>query len=111
MWIARKKEIDGNTEYEKSSTENFTWSLTRYTASESSQIVPWWTAFQKLIYSNKDTKVSVGYLPTITAPPTKMKVILSVINWFLDVMKELNFKNLILGVDQANYTKKNGCHV
>ena len=34
-----------------------------------------------------------------------MKVIFSVINWSLDVMNELNLKNIILEVDQAIYTK------
>ena len=84
--LLEKKEIHGNTEYEKSSTENFGWGLTRYAASDrGSQIVPSWTDFQKLIYPNKNTKVSVGYLTPITAPPTEMKVIFSVINRSLDV--------------------------
>ena len=103
--LEKKKEIHGNTEYEKSSTENFAWGLTRYAASDrGSQIVPSWTGFQELIYPNKNTKVSVGYLPSITAPPTEMKVI-SVINRSLDVITELNLKNIILEVDQAIYTK------
>ena len=39
--LLEKKEIHGNTQYEKSSTENFAWGLTRYTASDrGSQIVP-----------------------------------------------------------------------
>ena len=80
--------------------------LTRYAASDrGSQIVPSWTGFQKLSYPNKNTKVSVGYLTPITAPPTEMKVIFSVINRSLDVMTELNLKNIILEVDQAIYTK------
>ena len=69
--LLEKKEIHGNTEYEKSSTENVAWGLTRYEASDRrSQIVPSWTCFQKLIYPNKNTKVSVGSLTPITAPPT-----------------------------------------
>ena len=104
--LLEKKEIHGNTEYEKSSTENFAWGLTRYAASDwGSQIVPSWTGFQKLIYPNKNTKVSVGYLPPITAPPTEVKVIFSVINRSLDVMTELNLKNIILEADQAIYIK------
>ena len=59
-----KKEIHGNTEYEKSSTEHFDLGLARYAASDrGSQIVPSWTGFQKLIYLSKNTKVSIGYLP------------------------------------------------
>ena len=103
--LLEEKEIHDNTEYEKSSTENFAWGLTRYAASDRcSQIVPSWTGFQKLIYPNKNAKVSVGYLDPITAPPTEMKVIFSVINRSMDVMTELNLKN-ILEVDQAIYTK------
>ena len=97
--LLEKKEINGNAKYEKSSTENFAWGLTRYAASDrGSQIVPSWTGFQKLIYPNKNTKVSVGYLTPIAAPLTEMKVIFS-------VMTELNLKNIILEVDQAIYTK------
>ena len=80
--------------------------MSQYAASDrGSQIVPSWTGFQKLIYSNKNTKVLVGYLPSIAAPPTKMKVIFSIINRSLDVMTELDLKNIILEVDQAIYTK------
>ena len=80
-----EKKIHGNTEYEKSSTGNSAWSLTRYAASDrGSQIVPSRTGFQKLIYPNKNTKVSVGYLLPVTAPPTEMKVIFSVINQSLN---------------------------
>ena len=104
--LIEKNEIHGTTEYEKSSIENFAWGLTRYAASDrGSQIVPSWTGFQKLIYTNKNTKVLVGYLTTIIAPPTEMRVILSVTIWSLDVMTELNLKNIILEVDQAVYTK------
>ena len=78
----------------------------QYAASDrGSQIVPFRTGFQKLTYLNKNTKVLVRYLPPTTAPPTKMKVIFSVINRSLDVMTELNLKNIILEVDQAIYTK------
>ena len=78
----------------------------QYAASDrSSQIVPLRTSFQELIYLNKNTKVSVRYLPPIAARPTKMKVIFFVINRSLDVMTELNLKNIILEVDQAIYTK------
>ena len=77
--LLKKKEIHGNTEYEKSSTENVAWGLTRYAASDrGSQIVPSWTGFQKLIYPNKNTKISVGYLSPITAPLSEIKVIFSV---------------------------------
>ena len=80
--------------------------MSQYAASDrGSQIVSSWTGFQKLIYSNKNTKVLVGYLPSIAAPPTKMKVIFSIINRSLDVMTELDLKNIILEVDQAIYTK------
>ena len=104
--MLEKKEIYCNTEYEKSSTENLAWGLTRYAASDRGfQIVPSWTGFQTLIYPNKNIKVSIGYLPPITAPPIEMKVIFSVINRSLDVMTELNLKNIILQVDQAIYTK------
>ena len=65
-----------------------------------SQIVPSWTGLQKLIYPNKNTKVSVGYLPPIAAPPIKMKVILSIINQSLDIITELNLKNIFQEVDQ-----------
>ena len=76
--------------------------MTQYAASDrGSQIVPTWTGFQKL----KNTKVLVGYLTPITAPPTEVKVIFSVINQSLDVMTELNLKNIILEFDQAIYTK------
>ena len=34
-----------------------------------------------------------------------MKVIFSVVNWSLNVMTELNLKNIILEVDQAIYTR------
>ena len=101
-----KNEIHGNTEYEKSGIENSAWGLTRYAASDMGyQIVHSWTSFQKLIYPNKSTKVSIGYLTPITAPPTEMKVIFSVINRPLDVMTELNLKNTILEVDQAICTR------
>ena len=90
----------GNVEYEKPSTENFGWGLTQYAASDRcSQIVTLWSGFQKLIYPNKNTDVSVGYLPPITARPTKMKVVFCAINRSLDVMTELNLKNIILEVD------------
>ena len=100
-----EKKIHGNTEYDKSSTENFAWGLTRYAASDrGSQIVPSWNGFQKLIYPNKNTRFSRVLTP-ITAPPTEMKVIFCVIMRSLDVMTELNLKNIILEVDQAIYTK------
>ena len=55
--LLERKEINGNTKYEKSSTENFAWGLTRYAASDrGSQIVPSWTGFQKLIYPIKTQK-------------------------------------------------------
>ena len=99
--LKKKKEIHGNTEYEKLSTENFGWGLTQHTASNrGSQTVPSWTGLQKLIYPNKNTKVSVGYLPPITVPPIKMKVILSIINQSLDIITELDLKNIIQEVDQ-----------
>ena len=50
-------------------------------------------------------KVSVGYVPPITRPPTEMKVIFSIINWSLDVITELILKNIILEIDQAIHTK------
>ena len=59
--LEKKKEIHGNKEYEKSSTKNFTWDLTRYAAfGRDSQTVPSWTDFKKLIYPNKNAKVSKG---------------------------------------------------
>ena len=83
--LLEKKEIHGITEYERSSTENFARGLTQYAASDrGSQIVRSWTGFLKLIHPKKNTKISVGYLPSITAR-TEMKVIYSVINrsWML----------------------------
>jgi len=54
---------------------------------------------------NRDVPVgvNVGYLPAITAPPTQMKVILSIMNRTVQYKKELELDYIFLEVpDQAN---------
>ena len=64
-----------------------------------------WGGFQKLIYQSENTNASVGYLPSITSPPTEMKCFLAVINRSLYIIAELKLKYNILKVDQAIYSK------
>lgn len=75
--LQMRKEEKDDADLEKSSAENFLWSLSCYViAQNDSQTTSSWSGFQKLIYQAENTKVSVGYVPTITSPPTEMKVFL-----------------------------------
>ena len=51
------------------------------------------------------SKVSVGYLPPITAPPTEMNVIYCVIERSLHIQEELGIEGMFLEVDQAIYAQ------
>ena len=59
-----------------------------------------WSGFHQLLNPNSNTKANVGYLQPITSPPTDMKVIFSVIDRSLDIMRELNLQQMFLEVDQ-----------
>ena len=96
-----RKEVKDDAELEKSSAENFVWSLFCYVIAENnSQTISSWSGFQKLIYQVENTKASVWYLPPITSPPTEMKVIFPAIDCSLDIIDELKLKHIILEVDQ-----------
>ena len=100
------KEKNDEAEYKNSSKSNLMWSLTRYVTNMNKlQNVPSWSGFNQLVYPNPTIKARVGYLQPITAPPTEMNVIFLVINRSLDILNELNSKQMFLEVDQAIYTK------
>ena len=99
--LQMRKEVKDDAELEKSSAENFVWSIFCYVIAENdSQMISSWSGFQKLIYQVENTKTSVWYLPPITLPPTEMKVIFPVIVCSLDIIDELKLKHIILEVDQ-----------
>ena len=94
------------TEFDKSSSINLVWALSRFYASNNStQCIPSWSGFHQLLNPNSNTKANAGYLQPITSPPTDMKVIFSVIDRSLDIMRELNLQQMFLEVDQAIYCK------
>ena len=76
-----------------------------YASNNSTQCIPSWSGFHQLLNPNSNTKANVGYLQPITPPPTDMKVIFSVIDRSLDIMRELNLQQMFLEVDQAIYCK------
>ena len=55
-----RKEVKDDAELEKSSAENFVWSLFCYVIGENdSQTISSWSGFQELIYQVENTKASV----------------------------------------------------
>ena len=94
-------------EYELSSKKNMCWALCRYksAASSTSQTIPGWSGFQEKTTDTPSRKLSVGYLPAITASPTNMNVILGILNRTVKCMKELHLSYIFLEVDQAIYSK------
>jgi hypothetical protein len=100
------KQDSSQKECEKSKLETLAWVKCRRGKDDpSNQIVPAWSAFRQLTTKDCPPRVNVGYLPAITAPPTDIKVILSIMNRTMQYMTELELDFIFLEVDQAIYNK------
>jgi hypothetical protein len=100
------KEDCSHNECDKSKLETLAWVKSRKIKDgPHNQTVPAWSAFQQLTTTEYPPGVNVGYLPAITAPPTNMSVILSIMNRTMECMTELELDFIFLEADQAIYTK------
>lgn len=93
-------------EYMKITLEkNLIWSLARMT-NTNDQLVSSWTGYNIMTRNNvmvcQDT---VGYLPSINAPATKLSTVCEILNHILKIMKALHLDEIVCVFDQALYAK------
>ena len=94
------------TEFQRSTMKNQAWVTCRMNNVVKEEIqIPAWSAFQKMTTSENAKMVDVGYLPPIMGSPTKMDVVLEIMNRSMTCMSELELDYIFLVADQAIYAK------
>lgn len=97
--------INHDPEMKSAQRKNIFWSLARMTHT-AEQLVCSWTGFNIMTRDNitvcKDT---VGYLPTINAPATKLSTVREILNHIIKIMKALDIDEIVCIFDQALYAK------
>ena len=105
--IVPYEDQNSRSEYNKSTLQNHAWVQCRRHNNNinSDQTIPAWSAFRQLTTEHHPPGVNVGYLPAITAPPTQMNVILSILDRTMKCKTELELDFIFMEVDQAIYNK------
>ena len=97
--------INHASEIESVMEKNIIWSLARMTDT-AEQLVPSWTGFNIVTRDNVTVcKDTVGYLPTINAPATKLSTVHEILNHIIKIMKALDIDEIVCVFDQALYAK------
>ena len=88
----------------ESSTSSTAWAKFRkntHADAQHAQNVPALSALWQLTTMEYPPRVNVGYMPSITAHPTSMHVILAILNRTVECMNKLELKFIFLETEQA----------
>lgn len=64
-----------------------------------------------MLNSDSNPNGKVGYLPSISAPPTDMNIIFTIIRRAIEIMNKLEIEDIYLEIDQAICKKSSWCNV
>ena len=92
-------------EITRSSERTLLWVVARHYSAQSGQKLPAWTGFNVLTHDKPSSKVTIGFMPAIPAPPTQKNVIEEIMKRAMVCKKELELQYIFLEVDQAIYHK------
>ena len=99
------QDVDADKQLKNARIKNFIWLLTQMSDPED-QTVSSWTGFNILIRNDMHVmQDTVSYLPTINAPATEMSTVNEVLTQTLNIMENLQLKEIVCVFDQALYAK------
>ena len=79
--------------------------ISRKNASKNLEYLPVWTGFNTQIHEETRSPSTIGHLPVIDAPVTKMATVNTLLKHSVPICDRLNLPEIVLVFDEANYAK------